>query len=237
VASAGTLQEGFEAVLARVYARDVADIQADFTRFKIGEGGEGVAPNPIPPDPTFEDILSEGAKLAGGGTATFTNGSPSVVGVGTSFLADVSPGDWIKPGPTYLVEGLKPYSSGDVGSEYDWWGQVQTVVNDLNITLMANYAGATTAVAREVRKASAPLFTFRKTLVAGDVLFTSAVPAITEITAVLLAGEGLLDQLGNAPKYYEVGIFDSNNVLVAYMTFTQEEQTGVQFNHVVEIIW
>lgn len=236
-APAGTLQEGWRAVLARVYSRDVADVQADFTRFKIGEGGEDVAPNPIPPDAAFEDLLSEGDKLAGAGTATFTNASANVVGVGTSFLADVTVGNWIKPGPTYVAEGAEPYSSGDVGTEYDGWGQVQNVLDDNNIVLTGPYGGATTAVPREVRQADSPLYTFRKTLVAGDVLFVSAVPAIIEITAILLAGEGLLDQQGNAPKYYELGVFDSNNVMVAYMTFDMEEQTGVQFNHILELLF
>lgn len=234
----GTIQQGWEAVLARVYARDVADTQAEFTRFKIGEGGyTGGPPEPIAPDPTFLDLQSEGAALAGGGTATFTNGSPNVVGVGTSFLADVNIGDWIKPGPTYLAEGLEPYSSGDVGSEYDWWGQVLNVVDNNNVVLTGPYGGATTAVPREVRQADEPLFTFRKNLLAGDVLFASAVPAITEITAVLLAGEALSDQQGNAPKFFELGIFDSNGVMVVYMTFPVEEQTGVQFNHLIELIF
>lgn len=230
----GTLQEGWEAVLARVYARDTADTKADITRFKIGEGAyTGLPPEPIPPDPTFLDLQSEGEELAGGGVADFTNGSPNVVGVGTSFLADVAPGQWIKPGPTPSAD---PYSAGVPGSEIDGWGEVFDVLDDTHITLTGNYVGPTT-LGRAVRKADEPLFTFRKDLTAGDVLYTSAVPAIVEILAIVLASEALSDQQGNPPRFFELGVFDANGVMLAYMTFPMEEQTGIQFNHLIELIF
>lgn len=233
-APTGTVQQGWEAVLARVYARDVADTVADFTRFKIGEGAYvSGPPEPIPPDASFSDLQSEGSPLAGGGTANFNNASTGVTGIGTTFLADVTAGQWIKPGPTVSAS---PFSAGVPGSEIDEWGQVQTVLSDTSIVLMSPYTGPTT-LGREVRKANEPLYTFRKDLLAGDVLFASSVPAITEILAVVLATEALSDQLGNAPRFFELGIFDSNGVMAVYMTFPMEEQTGVQFNHLIELVF
>jgi hypothetical protein len=235
----GTVQEGWETILARVFARDVADTKADFTRFKIGEGQYDPGPpkEPLPPDATFLDLVSEGEALAGGGTADFNNGSPSVVGVGTSFLADVTPGDWIRPGPTFTL--AKPNSAGDPGSEVDEWGQVFDVVDDTHITLTGAYTGSTT-LGREVRRADSPLYTFRKDLTDLDVLFSSAVPAITEVLANVLGGEAnaVDNPAGTNPQFFELGIFDANGVMVLYMTFPMEEKVlGVQLNHIFELIW
>ncbi len=234
----GIIPNTWRTVLARVFARDVADTQAEITRFKIGEGGFLDVPpkQPVTPLATDTDLDSEGAALAGGGTATFTNASAIVVGVGTTFLADVAVGDWIKPGPLFTLGATG--SAGDPGSEYDVWGEVLTVDNDLQITLTAVYAGATTAVARRVHKADEPLFTFRKTLLAADVTLFSAVPAITEIDAIVLAAEANADQLLNAPEFFELGLYDANGVLVAYVTFDLETKTvAVQLNHVIQIVF
>ena len=187
----GIVQEGWREIQARLYALDVAQVYAEPYLFKIGEGGFIDVPpkEPISPDATLEDLLSEGTPLAGGGTATFTNGSSNVVGVGTSFLADVTPGDWIKPGPTFGIlggmEGAKARSSGDIGSEYDDWAEVLNVPSNTAITLALPYTGATTANARRVQKAAAPFLTFRKLFSPGDVIFSSGVPAITEFTAIV----------------------------------------------------
>lgn len=232
----GIIPNVWRTVLARVFARDVGDTQAEITFFKIGEGGFVDVPpkQPVAPAATRVDLESEGAELAGGGTATFTNGSPIVTGVGTSFIADLAVGDWIKPGPTPSVS---PGSAGTPGTEVDTWGQILTVDNNLQVTLTAGYGGATLA-GRPVRKADEPLFTFRKTLLAADVTLFSSLPAITEIDAIVLAAEANLDQLGNPPEFFELGLFDSNGVMVAYITFDLETKTGaVQLNHIIQIVF
>lgn len=234
----GIIPSVWRTTLARVFARDVADSQAEIVRFKIGEGGFLDVPpkQPVSPDATRSDLASEGEALAGGGTATFTNGSAVVTGSGTTFLTDVSPGDWVKPGPLYTLAVAG--SSGDPGTEYDEWSEVLSVDSDLQLTLAANFTGVTTAVAREVRLAEEPLFTFRKTLLAADVTLFSAVPAITEIDAIVLAAEANADQLGNAPEFFELGVFDSNGVMVAYLTFDLETKSvGVQLNHIIQIVF
>jgi len=235
VAVSAVVANGWREILARVYARDITQALSEIVRFKIGEGGfsGGV---PITPDSTFTDLESEGAPLAGGGTATFNNGSTAVVGVGTSFLADVSPGDWIKPGPTFIGVGATPQSAGDPGSEYDEWGQVQSVTDNLNIVLTVGYAGVTTVPVREVRKALEPFFTFRKTLVAGALVYTSGLPAITEATSTVAAGEANQDQLLNNPVFYELALFDSNGVMVCYCTFdAQTKVSGVQLVTILDL--
>lgn len=233
------IQDGWREVLARVYARDVADAQSEIVLFKIGEGGYLDLPpkTPITPDPTFRDLQSEGTPLAGGGVCEFTNGSAVVTGLGTTFLADVVVGDWIKPGP---LPSVFVNSSGQPGSEEDGWGEVLTVNNNLSITLTAPYVGAThlLAEARQCHRAIEPLFTFRKALVNADVLFSSGVPAITEVTAIVLAGEANTDQLANNPEFYELGLFDANGVMLVYMTFPLETKTlAIQLNHILELIW
>lgn len=236
------VQEGWREVLARLYALDVAQAFAEPYRFKVGEGAFIDVPpkEPISPDATREDLFSEGDAVAG--TATFTGGNASVVGVGTTFLSDVAPGDWIKPGPTFGVlgglEGATERSAGDIGSEYDVWGEVLLVPSDTSITLTAPYGGATTAVPRAVHKAEAPFFTFRKLFSPADVIFSSGVPAITEFTAILLAGEANANQLLASPEFFELGIFDANNVMMVHMTFPLESKTAaVQLNHIIELIF
>lgn len=121
--SSAKITNGWREILARVYARDGStQAQVDFTLFKIGEGGSSGG-TPITPDETYTDLESEGAVLANGGTAVFTNGSATVTGTGTNFTADVSAGEWIKPGPTFSGVGATPQSAGDPGSEYDEWGR------------------------------------------------------------------------------------------------------------------
>lgn len=217
-----------------MYARDLSDTLSEIDRFKIGEGGFTGSPKvPKTPDPTIVDLESEGAELSGGGTADFSNGSVTVDN-GSDFLSDVSPGDWIKPGPT---PGGSAGSAGTPGTEVDEWGEVQTVVSDSEITLVSPYTGPTLS-GRPVRKASDPLFTFRKQLTDSDVLFHSAVPAIDEITAIVDTSEANSNQQGNNPEFFELGLFDANGVMVVYMTFDlQTKISSVQLNNIVQLVY
>lgn len=238
MAVSGIVSNNWRTILARVYSRDVAEAQEEFVRFKIGEGGEsgGV---PITPDATFTDVQGEGAPLASGGTVQFTNGSAFVDGVGTNFIADLSVGEWIKPGPA--PHPTNPYSAGDPGTEYDWWGEVKTIHAASGIgavELQLVYPGVTNPAGRACHKAAAPLYTFRKTLAAGDVLFNSVLPAITEITCTVGAAEANADQLGGTPEFYEVGIFDNDGVMVGYLTFDKQEKiAGVQLVTIGDLVF
>lgn len=238
------IQRDWRTVLAELWARDIVAAyrtKKDVVRFKIGEGGFINVPPKVPKNPSeiLTDLESEGATLPSGGTVQFTNGSPIVQGLGTNFTVDVSPGDWIKPGPEPAASG-DPYSAGDPGSEEDFWGQVLSVDSAVQITLNANYGGTTHlfAEARDGRTASEPLFTFRKALGAGDVLFNSAVPAITEVTTTVGALEANADQLGNPPEFFELGGFDENGVMVFYCTFDEVTKiSGVQVVTIIDLVY
>lgn len=236
MAISGVVSNNWRTILARVYARDVTEAQEEFVRFKIGEGGEsgGV---PITPDETYGDLESEGSPLVSGGTVGFNNGSVFVDGVGTNFVADLSVGEWIKPGP---VASANPYSAGVPGTEYDWWGEVKTIhaASGVGAVELQTVYGGATITGRPCHKAAAPLYTFRKTLVAGDVLFNSVLPAITEITCVVAAAEANSDQLGNTPAFYELGIFDNDGVMVGYLTFDKQEKiAGVQLITIGDLVF
>lgn len=209
-------------IAARLYARDVVDAHREIVKFKIGEGGYDPASWPhvplAPPDATRRDLVGEGERLAGGGTCEFRNGLATVLGVGTTFTADVAAVQLIKPGP---IPSANPYSVGQPNTEEDVWGQVLHVVDDTTITLSAPYAGADHLFIenRQCHVADEPFFVFRKILNAGDV--TWAVPDGTRIDYVLLAGEALADQLGQQPQFFELGAFDSDGCMLIYCTMDE----------------
>jgi len=237
VAVSGVVSNNWRTILARVYSRDVTQSQEEFTFFKIGEGGESGG-TPITPDAAFIDVQGEGAALASGGTVQFTNGSAFVDGTGTNFVADLSVGEWIKPGPEV---SSNPYSAGVPGTEYDWWGEVKTIHAASGVgavELQSVYAGVTNPAGRACHKASEPLYVFRKTLTVGDVLFNSVLPAITEITCSVASGEANADQQSNTPEFYEVGIFDNDGVMVGYLTFDKQEKiVGVQLVTIGDLVF
>jgi len=226
-------------MLARIFSRDLAgswDAHKEIVRFKIGEGG-GSGGSPITPDPTFVDVQGEGEAKTG--LVSFTNGNPNVSGAGCAFTTEFAVNDWIKPGA--LLTGASPYAPGVPGTEYDEWGQIQSITDDNNLVLTANYAGVTTPQPRPPKKATAaqgPLFVFRKTLGTADVIFFGASPAITEVTTLVAAAEANLDQLGNSPDFYEIGGFDEDGVMVFYCTFdVQTKVVGVQLITIIQLVF
>lgn len=235
MAASASVQDNWRTMLARTFSRDLAgvwDTHKEIVRFKIGEGG-GSGGSPITPDPTFIDIQGEGEVKTG--LCSFVNGSTAVTGSGCAFLTDFSPGDWIKPGArTTGSPAVSPYAPGYPGTEYDEWGQIFSITDNDNLVLSANYAGVSTPEPRQPKKASEPLFVFRKVLGTSDVTFFSANPAITEVDMLVGASEANLDQLGNPPDFYEIAGFDEDGVMVFYMTFDlQTKVSGVQLLNIV----
>ena len=219
MADSYVVSDNFRVVVARMFSRDVVETQREIVRFKIGEGGfEGSPVVPKTPSIALTDLESEGEPLASGGTVEFVNSSFSVVGSGTTFLSDVTPGQWIKPGPE---PHSNPYSAGDPSTEEDGWGQVLTVVDDTHITLSSVYVGATHlfAESRPCHISGQPFFTFRKTLVAGDVLWDASNGS--QISILVDFAEANATQLGLSPRFFEVGVFDSDGVMVAYGTLDE----------------
>lgn len=240
--ASASVQDNWRTMLARTFARDLAgvwDTHRNIIFFKIGEGG-GSGGTPITPDSTFIDVLGEGEAKTG--LASFSNGIANVTGAGCAFLADFSVNDWIKPGArTTGVPSVSPYAPGYPGTEYDEWGQIQSITNNDLMVLTAPYAGVSTPENRVPKKATAaqgPLFTFRKALANGDVIFFGASPAITEVTTLVDAAEANLDQLSNNPDFYEIGGFDGDGVMVFYCTFdVQTKISGVQLVTIVQMVF
>jgi len=175
VTASASVQDNWRTMLARTFARDLAgvwDTHKNIIFFKIGEGG-GSGGTPITPDSAFIDILGEGEAKTG--LASFSNGVAVVNGVGTSFDTEFAINDWIKPGArTTGAPLVSPYSPGYPGTEYDEWAQISGIPSATVINLTAPYAGVSTPENRVPKKATAaqgPLFTFRKFLVNGDVIF------------------------------------------------------------------
>lgn len=77
----------------------------------------------------LQTVVSDVQGTTRTGRITLTNGNTAVVGVDTSFLADVAAGEYI---------AIRPDRYG-----YSAFGLVDTVVNDNSITLDANYTGDT----------------------------------------------------------------------------------------------
>lgn len=64
---------------------------------------------------------------------------------------------------------------------------------------------------------------FQKDLIPADFLFIS--PSTMQIRCRLDTGDGNDDGAGNAPRYYELGVFDDFGNMIAYTTFGEMSKT------------
>lgn len=176
-----------------------------FSYFIIGEAGfvtSGGAKTPKDPDPTRTRLESQGTKLTG--TATFTSGSAAVVGVGTLFTTQLAVGMWVRPDSP--VDGR--------------WFQVLAIADNTHLTLASNFIGSTGSSA--LSQADAPYFMFKKALGAPDALFMGAGSGAVRISTLVDFAEANANWLAAAPEFFEVGIFDNNDVMMIYGTFPFE---------------
>jgi hypothetical protein len=75
---------------------------------------------------------------------------------------------------------------------------------------------------------------FEKAFSPGDVVAES--PGICACTCFLDFGEANDDGFANDPEFWEIGVYDSDDVLLAYCTFQMEtKNAGKQLEHVVRI--
>jgi hypothetical protein len=57
-----------------------------------------------------------------------------------------------------------------------------------------------------------------------------------EITCSVSTGEANTDDYGNAPKFWEIGIFTADGVMLAYRTFNEQEKNSLRsLRHVFSI--
>lgn len=178
--------------------------------FLIGEGGyivSGGVKTPKTPLPSRTRLEAQGVSLTG--TLTFTNGSATVTGSGTLFTSELATGKWIRPdGP---VDGL--------------WYQVLGVTDNLTLTLSAPFAGVTSPGPEAASRADEPFLVFKKTFTGADVLFEGVGTARTIINTLVDFTEANADQLANPPEFFEIAVFDNNNVMLCYGTFPEEIKT------------
>jgi hypothetical protein len=73
----------------------------------------------------------------------------------------------------------------------------------------------------EANGSDASNYRLQKSFSSSDVVFLT--PSTIQFRCRLVATEGNDDGDGNNPRFFEIGIFDSNDVLIAYGTF--DEQT------------
>lgn len=70
------------------------------------------------------------------------------------------------------------------------------------------------------------LFRFQKTLTLADLTIDGQ--NVLYVRCLVDYGEANDNGLGAAPKFYELGVYDTNQVLVAYGTFPEEEKTPLR---------
>jgi hypothetical protein len=85
------------------------------------------------------------------------------------------------------------------------------------------------------------LYSYKKLVEPGDIVFRGVGWGTVRCTMTLAAGEAIDDgrgaSYGGIPYYFEMGIFDSDDVLLAYMTFDKERKTGaVTITHTIDVV-
>ena len=122
---------------------------------------------------------------------------------------------------------------------------------------VANYTGsepnAPSVLATDIYSVASGAFYYRKSFIPADVLFIS--PSTIQFRCFLDTGDANGNSFnepdtassadgpknsstlaGNAPVFYELGIFDPQNVLIAYGTFPGEAKLNTKtLNHLVNI--
>jgi len=193
--------------------------------FRIGEGGH-VAGTPIVPDPSFTRLQADGILLTG--TLKIINGSEFVVGNGTLFTTEVTVDGFIQ----IDVDGIPC--------------QVKTIFDDENIELYSAYGGVGSPLIFRyggyLTVGSIPWYTFVKNLDLADLTFNG--PASGSMTARCLTdtSEANDDGYGDAPEFYEIGIYLSYpgnpDVMIAYVTFNKQIKTSLkQLIHNITLSW
>ncbi len=81
------------------------------------------------------------------------------------------------------------------------------------------------------------LYTFTKDFSPGDIVFQGVGTGRSRVTITVGTSEANDDGTGNAPFFFEGGIFDDNDVMVCYFTFPGFKKTGsVSFSHVIDLV-
>lgn len=79
------------------------------------------------------------------------------------------------------------------------------------------------------------LFVYQKSFILAD--FAYVAPATLRCRCYLDFGEANDDGFGNPPEFWEIGLFDTANRLVAYGTFPLQLKNGNNLENFVEIVY
>jgi hypothetical protein len=80
------------------------------------------------------------------------------------------------------------------------------------------------------------MFTFQKDFVANDLTYFLDLDVPFAIAKCFLEfGEANDDGFGQSPEFFEIGIFDANDVMLVYATFPGETKNGAKtLNHIIK---
>ena len=92
------------------------------------------------------------------------------------------------------------------------------------------------AIINPGRYAADERYVFTKSFVGGDIVFSS--PTTVSCTCLLDFGDANDDGYGNDPEFWEIGIFDSDDNMLAHGTFPQQTKNiSVQLSNTVNFVF
>ena len=201
-------------LIAQHLAGTVSDFS--FSYFKIGEGGfneSGGIKTAKTPDATYTSIESDGTVLSG--SLTFSNGSSSVSGSSTAFSTEITPGQYIRLDADLV------------------WYEVATITDDNNLTLTSTYNETGGSGPGSVITTNYAVY--KNTFSGTDITYEG--DGKVSAVAFLDFSDGNSNGYeGGDPEYFEIGVYDANDNLLAYGTYPGETKNNtIQLNKVVRM--
>lgn len=76
----------------------------------------------------------------------------------------------------------------------------------------------------DIESVTDPEYYFTKELTALDITFIA--PSTIQVRCSLVPVEANDDGSGNSPRFFELGVFDENNVMICYATFGEQSKSA-----------
>lgn len=142
----------------------------------------------------------------------------------TQYLADDGVGNLVDEAPGGTGTGTIDYTTGDIVATFE-----AAVETDFPVRATYRYYRQAKQPARgqvDLEAVDESLFSIQKSLELTDMVFQGTGTGRVRITCTLDADEGNDDGSGEAPVYYEGGLYTSNDVLVMYLTWPGAKKTS-----------